>query len=84
MKLIVKGWNAADVERLRQMVLAGASVTRCSAALNRPSNAVRNQARRMGVPFPGIRVLKAAQKVKIAAAERTLAPGSLRYDGSRT
>lgn len=83
MKPIVKGWSAADIERLRLMVLAGASVTRCSAALNRPSNAVRNQARRMGTPFPGIRILKAAQKVKIAAAERTLAPGTMRYDGSR-
>jgi len=84
MKPIVKGWLEVDVLRLQALVQAGASVTRCSAALNRPSNAVRNQARRMGMPFPGIRVLKRAQKIKIAAAELTLAPGSLRYDGSRT
>ncbi|MDB5502638.1 MAG: hypothetical protein JWR89_2540 [Tardiphaga sp.] len=83
MKPLVRSWCEADLARLRQMVLAGASVSRCSAALNRPTNSVRNQARRMGVPFPGIRAVKATQKMKIAAAERTLSPGSLRYDGSR-
>lgn len=84
MKPIVKSWSAEDIERLRQMVLDGASVTRCSAAFNRPTNSVRNQARRMRIPFVGIRVTKAAQKLKIAAAERMLPPGSLRYDGTRT
>jgi hypothetical protein len=83
MKPIVKSWTEQELVRFRQKVLSGASVTRCSAAFDRPSNSVRNQARRMGIPLVGARLMKAAQKAKIASAESKLPPGSWRYDGTR-
>jgi hypothetical protein len=80
---LTKAWSVEDCARLIQMVRAGVSVTRCSAAFNRPTNSVRNQARRLGVPFPGARAAKAVKMAKIAAAEKSLPPGAQRYDGSR-
>lgn len=37
----------------------------------------------MGIPLVGARLMKAAQKAKIASAESKLPPGSWRYDGTR-
>ena len=82
-KPLTKAWSDEECARLSAMVLAGASVSRCSAAFNRPTNSVRNQARRLGTPFPGSRAAKAVKMAKIAAAEKSLPPGSQRYDGSR-
>jgi hypothetical protein len=82
-KPLSKAWSDEECARLMQMVRAGASVTRCSAAFDRPTNSVRNQARRLGTPFAGSRANKAAKMAKIAAAEKLLPPGSQRYDGSR-
>jgi hypothetical protein len=82
-KPLTKAWSEEECTRLQQMVLAGASVSRCSAAFNRPTNSVRNQARRLGTPFAGSRATKAVKMAKIAAAEKLLSPGAQRYDGSR-
>ena len=82
-KPLTKAWSPEECARLQQLVLSGASVTRCSAAFNRPTNSVRNQARRLGTPFPGTRATKAIKMAKITAAEKHLPPGTQRYDGSR-
>ena len=83
MKPIRKPWTEAELVRFEQMVLAGASVARCSAAFNKPTTSIRNQARRMGLPLVGTRVARATQRAKIAAAESQLPPGSWRNDGTR-
>ncbi|CAN5261070.1 hypothetical protein BH11PSE4_BH11PSE4_24690 [soil metagenome] len=82
-KPLTKAWTDEECARLIDMVKAGASVSRCSAAFNRPTNSVRNQARRLGTPFPGSRATKAIKMAKINAAEKHLPPGAQRYDGSR-
>jgi hypothetical protein len=80
---LTRAWTDEECARLQQMVQSGASVSRCSAAFNRPTNSVRNQARRLGTPFAGSRATKAVKMAKINAAEKSLPPGAQRYDGSR-
>jgi hypothetical protein len=51
-------WTEWDNERLKAFVEKGASVFRAAAALRRKSHSVREQARRLGTPFPSIRDLR--------------------------
>lgn len=81
-KSITKIWSDEDIARWSRMIDAGASISRCSVALDCPTSSVRIQARKMGKPFPDIRLVKARQRTKIAEAERNLPPGSWRYDGT--
>ena len=83
-KPIVRGWSTDELERLKQLANAGASVTRCAAAVNRSSASIRSQARKLGIPLAGTRAVRAVQKARISAAERDLPPGSQRFDGRRT
>ena len=48
-------WTDADNERLKAFVADGVSPFRAAAAFNRRSNSVRNQARKLGTPFPSLR-----------------------------
>jgi hypothetical protein len=83
-KPIVKGWKEEEIARLKEIADSGASITRCAASLNRSTISIRNQARKLGLVFEGIRKTRSLQRAKIAAAERTLPPGCQRFDGSRT
>jgi GcrA cell cycle regulator len=51
-------WTKEDNERLKGFVAKGASVIRAAAALNRSIMGVRNQARKMGIPFPPLRATR--------------------------
>lgn len=48
-------WTEADNERIREFVKRGVSALRAAAALKRPTDSVRNQARKIGSPFPTVR-----------------------------
>jgi hypothetical protein len=48
-------WTAEENERLKRLVADGASAVRASGALNRTIISVRNQARKLGTPFPSVR-----------------------------
>jgi hypothetical protein len=51
-------WTGNDNERLKALVAQGASIVRAAAALQRSTSAVRNQARKLGTPFPALRVAR--------------------------
>ena len=55
-------WSNEDLERLRAMALSGASPQRTCAVLNRPLRAVKSRAKKLGVPFPDERELKAERR----------------------
>jgi predicted lipid-binding transport protein (Tim44 family) len=81
-KPIVRAWTDEEIEKLKALLAAGASVTRCSAALNRASTGVRMQARKLGISVKGIRASKRISNAKIAAAE-SLLRGVWRNNGTR-
>jgi GcrA cell cycle regulator len=49
-------WSDEDNERLRALVAAGATAIRAAGVFNRSTAAVKTQARKLGTPFPPIRV----------------------------
>jgi GcrA cell cycle regulator len=51
-----RAWTTEDDERLRALIAKGASAIRAAAALKCPIAKVRAQARKIGYPFPTIRV----------------------------
>jgi hypothetical protein len=51
-------WTEEDAERLKALILSGASAARASAALRRPLTTVKLKAREMGMPFRHDRELK--------------------------
>lgn len=63
-------WSPAHLDRLRELVLAGASPARVAAHLHRSMTSVQSQAKRLGCPFPDSRVLKRARRDKEAAARK--------------
>jgi hypothetical protein len=63
-----KPWSPEENERLKAFVASGASVVRAAAALERKMRNVRNQARKLGTPFPA---MSAARK-KFADAPSNL------------
>jgi transposase-like protein len=54
-----KPWSPEENERLKALVTSGASIVRAAAALERKMHSVRNQARKLGTPFP---TMNAARK----------------------
>jgi hypothetical protein len=51
-------WTQEDNERIKAFVVKGASVIRAAAALKRTRISVRDQARRLGMPFPTLRDIR--------------------------
>jgi hypothetical protein len=51
-------WTKEDDERLKNFVARGYSTVRASAALKRSIASVRNQARKIGCPFPPLRIAR--------------------------
>jgi hypothetical protein len=58
MKLLSKPWTPEDDERLKALVTQGASVVRVAAALKRSHQPVRERARKLGCPFPPLRIAR--------------------------
>ena len=48
-------WTDADNERLKAFVADGVSLVRAAVAFKRKLNSVRNQARKLGTPFPPLK-----------------------------
>jgi len=51
-------WTEEDNARLREFVAQGASIIRAAAALDRSIRNVRIQARKLGAPFPPMRIFR--------------------------
>ena len=51
-------WTEAEDDRLRVFVAQGASVVRVAAALKRKVISVRQRARKIGCPFPPLRIAR--------------------------
>jgi hypothetical protein len=51
-------WTEEDNARLKEFVAQGASIVRAAAALDRSIRNVRIQARKLGAPFPPMRVFR--------------------------
>ena len=51
-------WTDEDAERLKALIISGASAVRASAALKRPLTTVKLKARKMGMSFRHDRDLK--------------------------
>lgn len=67
-----RSWSPAHIERLRELVLAGASPARVAAHFNRSTTSVQSQAKRLGCPFPDSRLVKRARRDKEAAVRKDL------------
>ena len=70
-------WTDEDNELIKVLVAKGASIIRASAALNRNMASVRNQARKLGTPFPR----KMAYRKKLQEASQRYEQGN-RAQGS--
>jgi hypothetical protein len=58
MRRLIEPWTAEDEERLKELVVQGASIIRASAALRRGRVAVRERAKKLGCPFPPLRIAR--------------------------
>ena len=58
MRLAKRPWTEEDNARLKEFVTQGASINRAAAALHRNTQSVRTQARKLGDPFPPMRVFR--------------------------
>jgi hypothetical protein len=56
--LAKRPWTEEDNARLKEFVAQDASIIRAAAALNRSTKNVRIQARKLGAPFPPMRVFR--------------------------
>jgi hypothetical protein len=63
-------WDDEQIELLKGLLERKLSLARAAVILKRPQASVQIQARRLGIPFPGIRKTKALQKAKTEEAER--------------
>jgi hypothetical protein len=57
-------WTPDDVRRLRKIVEDGVSSTRAAVAFRRTTTAVKTQAKKMGCPFPDVRILKRERRAR--------------------
>lgn len=82
-KPLSRPWSEDDIARLKQLAADGASATRCTAVLHRPTSSILLKARKLGLPSLGVRAAKARHKAKEAAALSKLPPSLRRDDGNR-
>jgi hypothetical protein len=57
-KPLRRAWTADENERLKALVAQDVSVVRVAAAFERSMISVRNQARKLGTPFPSMRAFR--------------------------
>lgn len=67
-RITSRSWTDADIARLRELSLQGASVIRAAAALNRKTTSVVKIARRHRIPLVSVRQSKAAIRALGAGA----------------
>jgi hypothetical protein len=65
-------WTAEDNERLKAFVAKNVSILKAAAALKRSTVSVRNQARRLGTPFPSMKEKITAQLAYVVGAVLSL------------
>jgi hypothetical protein len=82
MKPLVRRWTEEDLRKLRVLISPGASVVRCSAALNRSASSVKKAARQLGGELAGVRGLDAQRREMLQREEESLRPGQRRNDGT--
>jgi hypothetical protein len=63
---ITRAWLADDIEKLKELYRAGATLLRAGAALKRPSASVKKRARELGLRFPGMREVRRGLKASEA------------------
>jgi hypothetical protein len=57
-----RSWTDEQIERLRELVVSGASAYRAAAALGKTVGAVQTRARAMGIPFTTLRDRRKASR----------------------
>jgi hypothetical protein len=57
-RLAKRPWTEEDNARLKEFVAQGVSIIRAAAALHRSIQSVRTQAKKLGDPFPPMRVFR--------------------------
>jgi hypothetical protein len=65
-------WTDEELQQLSALVATGGTAFRASAKFNRSIASCRNQARKMGKPFPHVRVTRMNIRTKCAEAEKNL------------
>jgi hypothetical protein len=65
-KPITRAWLADDIQKLKELYNAGATLLRAGAALKRPSASVKKRARELGLHFPGVREVRRELKASEA------------------
>lgn len=63
-------WDDKRIEVLKGLIARNLSLARAAVIMKRPQTSVQIQARKLGMPFPGIRAVKATLKARIEAAEK--------------
>jgi hypothetical protein len=58
MRRILEPWTPQDDERLKAFAAQGASILRVAAALRRRKGIVQARAKKLGCPFPPLRVIR--------------------------
>jgi hypothetical protein len=66
-----RSWTDDELKQLAAMAAAGGTAFRAAARFNRSIASCRNQARKMGTPFPHVRFARMNMRAKSAAAETT-------------
>lgn len=64
-RLIISPWTPEQDDRLKFLSAQGATAIRASAALSKPLTSVKIRARKLGIPLPGVREVKA--KIRASA-----------------
>ena len=63
-------WTDEDNARLKAMAASGVSIARAAVAFRRSLMAVRNQARKLGTPFPYVREVRQKYADAMASSPR--------------
>ncbi|MBC7575889.1 MAG: hypothetical protein H7312_00795 [Tardiphaga sp.] len=59
-------WDGQQIDKLKELIAARVSLARAAVIMKRPQASVQAQARKLGMPFPGVRAIRAAIKAKMA------------------
>jgi len=77
--LAKRPWTEEDNARLKEFVAQGASIIRAAAALHRNILSVRIQARKLGDPFPPMRVFRKKLVAKNCLASVTCTCTAIKF-----
>jgi hypothetical protein len=74
MKPLVREWNTEEIDKLKSLVMAGATPARAAVALRRSRGSVQNKAREIGVPFPHTVQARMERQARYLAAKVLTGP----------